>query len=110
MGKETIVSNLKEIGLPVFGTALEKRNRLWKHFGLNNDENSDPTKKVNILAELNQLEKKWQEIKQQKMFEDEPEQREQAWKMRADDIGQGKQPYEKMIAENWLDVSKSEPH
>jgi hypothetical protein len=53
MGKQTVVSNLKDIGLPVFGTALEKRNRLRKHFGLNNDENSDPTPKVNIIAELN---------------------------------------------------------
>jgi len=52
MGKATVVNNLKDIGLPVFGTAIEKRNRLWKHFGLN-DENSDPSKKVNILQELN---------------------------------------------------------
>lgn len=48
MGKDTVMHNLKDIGLPVFGTALEKRNRLRKHFGLN-DENSDPSKKVNIL-------------------------------------------------------------
>ena len=26
MGKATVVHNLKDIGLPVFGTALEKRN------------------------------------------------------------------------------------
>lgn len=44
------------------------------------------------------------------MFEDRPEQREQARKMRADDIVHGKLPYEKMIAENWLDSSRSEPH
>lgn len=55
MGKDTVVHNLKDMGLPVFGTAIEKRNRLWKHFGLN-DENSDPSKKVNIIQELNQLE------------------------------------------------------
>lgn len=48
MGKATVVHNLKDIGLPVFGTALEKWNRLRKHFGLN-DENSDPSKKVNII-------------------------------------------------------------
>jgi hypothetical protein len=55
MGRHTIVNSLKDVGLPSYGTAVEKRSRLRKHFGLGNGR-EDPSTPGNVIAELNQLE------------------------------------------------------
>ena len=63
MGRCTVVNELKTKGLPSFGTALEKRNRLRGYFGL--------AQKGNVIEELNQRDHMRNQRKMNK-YKDDP--------------------------------------
>lgn len=108
MGRGTIIENLKDVGLPSYGTAAEKRNRLRNHFGLGN-QSKNPAQKGNILADLERLDHKKQE-KRQKFRADSRSKRENARKMRAGDGHNGYESYQTMLNKDWLNDNQAEEH
>lgn len=99
MSKLTILQELKNIGLPSFGTAAERKERLKKHFGIPESEAKN-IKRGNVVEEIKKLEENRE--KRRRLMQQKKEEIEEA-KIRNEKAGRNVDfEYDKMIHENWL--------
>lgn len=56
MSPDQLLQELKEKGLPTFGTNQERKDRLRKHHGIQNKENANPKPAGNVNAQVKKIE------------------------------------------------------